>query len=115
MGCNPRLERAGAFYHVINRGNYRRPIFASAGAKHAFLRCLHESGHTRADLATAGKSTNWKLAIGATLKAQTTATNRWLAAGLHLGNLHEVSRKLSAWRRTHGTPTTHLSTPSPKA
>jgi hypothetical protein len=26
-------------------------------------------------------------------------TNRWLATTLHLGNLHEVSRKVSAWTR----------------
>jgi len=26
-------------------------------------------------------------------------TNRWLATNLHMGNLHEVSRKVSAWAR----------------
>jgi len=38
-----RLESENACYHVINRGNYRTPIFASDGAKRAFLRCLDEA------------------------------------------------------------------------
>jgi REP element-mobilizing transposase RayT len=51
------------------------------------------------ELARDGKSADWKLAIAAVLKARTTATNRWLATTLHMGNLHEVSRKVSAWAR----------------
>ena len=39
------------------------------------------------------------LALAAALKARTTATNRWLGAALHLGSLHEVSRKVAAWTR----------------
>lgn len=35
----------------------------------------------------------------AALKALTTVTNRWLATTLHMGNLHEVSRKVNAWTR----------------
>jgi hypothetical protein len=62
-------------YHVLNRGNYR-------------------SG-----LATSGKSADWKIAIAAALKARMTGTNRWLATTLHLGNLYEVSRKVSVWMR----------------
>jgi putative transposase len=27
----------------LNRGNYRAPVFASAGAKEAFVKCLHEA------------------------------------------------------------------------
>jgi hypothetical protein len=26
-------------------------------------------------------------------------TNRWLATTLHMGNLHEVSRKVGVWMR----------------
>jgi hypothetical protein len=55
--------------------------------------------HQPGELATTGKSVDWKLAIAAALKARTTVTNRWLATTLHLGNLHVVSRKVSAWRR----------------
>jgi len=51
------------------------------------------------DLAREGKSVDWKLALAAALKARTTATNRWLGTNLHLGNLHEVSRKVAEWQR----------------
>jgi REP element-mobilizing transposase RayT len=37
-----RLEFAGACYHVINRGNYRRDVFAPKGAAAAFEKCLFE-------------------------------------------------------------------------
>ena len=37
-----RLEFPGAVYHVINRGNYRADIFATAGARAAFMDCLWE-------------------------------------------------------------------------
>lgn len=38
-----RLEEAGGLYHVINRGNYRQPVFASDGAIDAFTRTLGET------------------------------------------------------------------------
>jgi putative transposase len=37
-----RLEYPDACYHLINRGNYRRDVFASEGAKQAFERTLFE-------------------------------------------------------------------------
>ena len=37
------MEYAGACYHVINRGNYRRDLFAPKGAAEAFERCLAEA------------------------------------------------------------------------
>lgn len=39
----PRLEFAGALYHVINRGNHRQKIFAHKGAPEAFERTLGEA------------------------------------------------------------------------
>ena len=51
------------------------------------------------ELAQTGKSADWKLAAAAALKVRTTVTNRWLATTLHMGNLHEVSRKVGAWSR----------------
>ena len=39
-----RLEFAGACYHVINRGNYRRDLFAGNGAAESFQPCLFEAG-----------------------------------------------------------------------
>ncbi len=38
-----RLEYAGACYHVINRGNYRRNLFAGPGAAESFEACLLEA------------------------------------------------------------------------
>ena len=46
-----------------------------------------------------GKSAGWKLAPAAALKARSKATNRWLSMAAHFGNLHEVSRKVSASAR----------------
>ena len=56
-------------------------------------------GRSPGELQTAGKSEEWKLALAAALKSRTTVTNRWLSEHLHLGNLHEVSRKVNAWMR----------------
>jgi putative transposase len=38
-----RLESEAGVYHVINRGNYRAPLFRSARARQAFLRCVGEA------------------------------------------------------------------------
>lgn len=38
-----RIEYAGACYHVINRGNYRRNLFEESGAADAFERTLGEA------------------------------------------------------------------------
>jgi REP element-mobilizing transposase RayT len=43
MARKLRLEYPGACYHVINRGNYRRNVFAPRGAAEAFERCLGET------------------------------------------------------------------------
>ena len=43
MARKLRLEFAGACYHVINRGNYRRDLFAGAGAAESFQACLLEA------------------------------------------------------------------------
>jgi putative transposase len=42
MARKLRLEFAGACYHVINRGNYRRDLFALPGSAAAFERVLFE-------------------------------------------------------------------------
>lgn len=60
---------------------------------------LRRLGRQVEELPEAGKSVEWKLALAAVLKSRTTATNRWLGATLHMGNLHEVSRKVAAWMR----------------
>jgi putative transposase len=43
MARKLRLEFSGACYHVINRGNYRRDLFADAGAANSFCRCLDQA------------------------------------------------------------------------
>jgi putative transposase len=37
------MEYAGACYQVINRGNYRRDLFAGSGAAESFQTCLWEA------------------------------------------------------------------------
>lgn len=43
MARKLRLEFPGAIYHVINRGNYRSPVFGSPGARQAFEECLFQA------------------------------------------------------------------------
>lgn len=43
MARKLRIQYPGATYHVINRGNYRRGVFESTGAREAFLRVLIEA------------------------------------------------------------------------
>jgi REP element-mobilizing transposase RayT len=40
MARKVRIEYENAYYHVINRGNYRSWIFESEGARDSFLECL---------------------------------------------------------------------------
>ena len=43
MARKLRIQYEGAIYHVINRGNYRRDLFESAGAAQAFEEALAEA------------------------------------------------------------------------
>ena len=43
MARKPRLEFAGAIYHVLNRGNYRQDLFEKRGSAAAFVACLLET------------------------------------------------------------------------
>lgn len=43
MARRVRLQYPGALYHVINRGNYRQPVFGTAGAAQSFLAALREA------------------------------------------------------------------------
>ena len=42
-GSQACIQYPGALYYVINRGNYRSDIFASEGAREAFLTCLGQA------------------------------------------------------------------------
>ncbi|MBE2202826.1 MAG: transposase [Chthoniobacterales bacterium] len=105
MARKPRLEFAGAIYHTINRGNYRKDVFADRSAE-AFKRtlfeasakchwCLHSyviiSNHYHLALETAergnisrrrSEGTPWNIRVAAALRSQTTATNAWIAQRL---------------------------------
>jgi len=43
MARKLRYEEEGGLYHVINRGNYRQPVFGSVGAAQAFEKALWET------------------------------------------------------------------------
>ena len=43
MARKLRIRYEGALYHVINRGNYRRDVFASPGAAQAFVEVLDDA------------------------------------------------------------------------
>lgn len=43
MARKPRIEFPGAIYHLIGRGNYRKPIFEESGAAGAFERAIGEA------------------------------------------------------------------------
>ncbi len=43
MAKQPRIEFAGAFYHVTSRGNRKQPIFLSDEDRYFFLNCLREA------------------------------------------------------------------------
>jgi REP element-mobilizing transposase RayT len=43
MARKLRIEFEGAIYHVLNRGNYRRDLFTSAGEAQAFVEALQEA------------------------------------------------------------------------
>ena len=43
MARKLRVEFEGAIYHVLNRGNYRRDLFLSAGEAQAFVTALKEA------------------------------------------------------------------------
>ncbi|GAB5562712.1 MAG: hypothetical protein SynsKO_43590 [Synoicihabitans sp.] len=51
MARKLRIAYPGALYHVINRGNYRSNVFASDGAKRAFIKCLWQ----------AAEKANWRI------------------------------------------------------
>ena len=43
MPRKPRIECAGAVYHILNRGNYRQDLFTVSGSTEAFERVLFDT------------------------------------------------------------------------
>jgi putative transposase len=83
------VEYAGAHYHVINRGNYRRNLFDDEGAGEAFERTLNE----------AAKSHPGKALLAAALKRSSAASNHWIAERLNMGQSKSISVIVARWNR----------------
>ena len=56
---------------------------------------LHAAGKTDADARDDFYSAPWKVAIAASLRQTTSASNRWIAEKLHMGAPNSVSQYLS--------------------
>lgn len=92
-------HRTAAAELAMGRGDQENLDLAEVLRQEALSKLLRQAGKTRSDLAREGKSVPWKVAVAAFMKRRTTASNRWLSEQLCLGNLYEVSRKVSAWER----------------
>ena len=84
---------------ALKRGNRDEDDLRQQLFDETLTQLLQKVGKRKSDLAEEGKSVSWKVAVGAAMKQKTTVTNRWLGENLHLGNMHEVSRKISRWLR----------------
>jgi hypothetical protein len=67
----------------------------------ALQRALSRIGKTTDEARVAAKSAPWKLAVAAWLKIHSDASNRWVAAALHLGVPAAASRNLTTFIRTN--------------
>ena len=95
----------GEHREKIARKNLQDPEWQEA--QDAFLQTmlrglLRSAKKTETDAKADRKGAAWKVELAGKMKEQTTATNRWLTARLHLGSIHEASRKIAAWSRRYG-------------
>ena len=93
MARRLRLQYPGARYHVINRGNLQHDVFATAGAKHAFIVALGEAAvhfgwraKCLRDAENSAKGAEWKVAIAGNLRQSVAAPYRWIAETLNMGH-----------------------------
>ena len=93
------VKEHGHMAAALQRGGTEAQELAETLRQEALAQALKRVGKRHEDLRCEGKSAPWKVAVASALKKRTTATNRWLGENLHLGTLHEVSRKVSAWAR----------------
>ena len=106
IGSQPfKADLAAERRERVKRGAENAHELAAAHAETLLTELLAQFGRTTADLRHDSKSAPWKIALAATIKQRTFATNRWLGEHLHVGSLHRVSRKISAWQRaaSHGS------------
>lgn len=106
MARKLRLEFAGAIYHVISRGSYRKGLKKRYAAtqeasgwrgpevaelreekwRQALARLMKKERKSPKDIAAEAKSIPWKVRIAKELRSTTTATNSWIAANLSMGH-----------------------------
>ena len=84
---------------ALARGDRQGEKVREAVRQERLDRLLKEVKQTRKGLEKGAKMAAWKVVVAAAMKASTTATNRWLAEHLHMGSLHEVSRRVAALQR----------------
>jgi len=95
MPSKIRIEREGARYHVINRGNYRSDVFAARGAAESFLLTLAQTA----------EHYDWKVHAYVLMRnhyhlaIETPKTN--LSAGMHWLQGTFASR-FNRFRKQHG-------------
>jgi REP element-mobilizing transposase RayT len=95
MARKPRVESNVGLYHVINRGNYKSPIFETQGGKNSFVKTLFE----------ACDKFSWELSAFCLM-----SNHYHLCLGTPLGNLSVGMRWLQAtfavrfnkYRKEHG-------------
>jgi len=80
------------------RGDEEATELATAVWEERIRTCLAALGKNDEAVAEESKGAGWKVAIAATLKSSTTATNPWLAQRLNMGSPFRLSRLVSACR-----------------
>ena len=80
------VEFEGPLYHVINLGNSRCVVCATAGAATPLETILGEAGKTVFELVKEPKMVPWKIALAAQLREQVAAPYFWLVHALSLGH-----------------------------
>jgi hypothetical protein len=103
MARRSRVQFPVARYHVINRGNFQHPVFASAGATQAFENALG-GGKTLGDAGRDSKGAPWKVSLARRLHTAVNAPHRWIAETLKMGAASSVRAYLSQTSRLATRP-----------
>ncbi len=96
MSRKPRIEFAGAIYHVISRGNYRKDLFTVGDSGVSFEKALLEVCER-----TGWKlHAEWKQSIAVELRRNCPASNPWIAGRLNMGHPSNISWALRHARKS---------------
>ncbi len=100
MARKARMEYAGAYDHILNRGNCRSWLFESEGVRKSFLIGLRECceakgwrlhawvlipGKSPSDLERTRKCEDGKVAVGRRLREKYPVRHAWIAENVHMG------------------------------